>query len=97
MSPQRAAGYLKRNLPSRKSYGTASCAEAKPAFALKRFGAVASPSLSSSSLWRRLIIPVAPTAGSTLRPEKLQGILAKANKNPAPQKERGILEVNCLL
>jgi hypothetical protein len=39
-SLQRAAGYRKRNLPSRKSYGTASCAEAKPAFALKRFDAV---------------------------------------------------------
>ncbi|UCH07901.1 MAG: hypothetical protein JSV55_02605, partial [Deltaproteobacteria bacterium] len=44
-----AAGYLKRN-----------CAEAKPAFALKRFGPV-----------RLAIYPCS----------KLQGILAKANKN----------------
>jgi len=44
------------------------------------YGAVASPSLSSRSPWRRLIIPVAPQAGSPLCSDKLQGILAKANK-----------------
>ncbi len=55
-------------------------AEFRPCFALKSFAAVRPAILSGRSQRRRLIIPAAPQAGSPLRSDKHQGILAKANK-----------------
>jgi len=52
---------------------------AQPGFAQKSFTEVRPAILSGRSQRRRLILPVAPQAGSLLRSDKLQGILAKAN------------------